>query len=92
MMSSIRVSKKHVELLDRLIAVLLLRGKKISKKDLIGKIIEDAAASEGIILDEETVPLEKDIAWLCLEESFDFGIPDLSENVDKYLYEDKGAT
>ena len=87
-MSTIRIDKKHLLLLDKLIATLTLRGKKITKKDLIGKLIENALRTEGIAEDENVVPLEKDPAWIGLKKTFKTGIDDLSEKVDEYLYTD----
>ena len=85
-MSTIRIDKKHLTLLDKLIATLTLRGKKMTKKDLIGKLIENALISEGILDDKEILPLEKDPAWIGLNKTFSTGISDLSEKVDEYLY------
>ena len=85
-MSTIRIDERHANLLDRLVAHLSLRGKKVNKKTLIGKLIDEAAVSEGIPVNEDVVPLEEDPAWTGLNETFTLGITDLSENVDKYLY------
>jgi hypothetical protein len=89
-MSTIRIDKEHEKLLDKLIAHLTLRGQKISKKELIGRLIENATISEGIINDDERNSLVEDLAWKGLEETFNLGISDLSENVDKLLYEING--
>ncbi len=86
-MSTIRIDEKHVRLLDRLVAQITMRGKKITKMALVGKWIEEASKTEGISLKNELGPLEEDPAWTGLQETFNLGISDLSENVDKYLYQ-----
>jgi hypothetical protein len=85
-MSTIRIDEKHAHLLDRLVAHITMRGKKVNKKALIGKLIDDAAIGEGISLQDEPGPLEEDPAWTGLQDTFKLGISDLSEKVDKYLY------
>ncbi|MBD3196744.1 MAG: hypothetical protein GF317_16930 [Candidatus Lokiarchaeota archaeon] len=86
-MSTIRIDKEHAKLLDKIIAYLTLKGKKISKKEFIGKLIENAASSEGLKSTEKLPPLERDPAWTGLKKTYSLGISDLSEKVDKYLYE-----
>lgn len=86
-MSTVRIDKKDLEKLDKLIATLTLRGSKITKKDLIGKLIEEALISEGIGDKQNLIPLEKDPAWIGLDKTYKTGISDLSERVDEYLYE-----
>lgn len=89
-MSTIRIDKEHAKLLDELIAHLTLKGQKISKKELIGKIIENALRLEGIKDSDKTISLEDDPAWIGLEDTFSLGISDLSERVDELLYEKNG--
>ena len=89
-MSTIRIDKEHAKLLDELIAHLTLKGQKISKKELIGKIIENALILEGIKDSDKNVSLEDDPAWKGLEDTFSLGISDLSERVDEFLYEKNG--
>lgn len=86
-MSTVRIDKKHLDKLDKLIATLTLRGSKITKKDLIGKLIEEALIAEGIMNEQDSIPLEKDPAWIGLDKTHKTGISDLSERVDEYLYE-----
>jgi len=85
-MSTIRIDDEHAKLLDRLIAHLTLKGQKITKKELIGKLIENAISVEGMIEPAELIPLDEDPAWIGLKETFKTGISDLSERVDDYLY------
>ena len=40
--STVRIDKNHLKLLDKLISYLTLRGNKVSKKGLVAKLIEDA--------------------------------------------------
>jgi len=89
-MSIIRIDKKHAKLLDELVSLLLLRGKKTTKKDLIAKLIEEAMIMEGIEIDAKTNSPTEDHAWKGLNEVFELGIEDLSEKVDQILYELNG--
>lgn len=89
-MSTIRIDKEHAKLLDELIAHLTLKGQKISKKELIGKIIENALIMEGIKDSDKIISLEDDPAWKGLEDTFSLGISDLSERVDELLYGKNG--
>lgn len=89
-MSTIRIDKEHAKLLDELIAHLTLKGQKISKKELIGKIIENALIMEGIKDSDKNISLEDDPAWKGLEDTFNLGISDLSERVDELLYGKNG--
>lgn len=89
-MSTIRIDKKHLKLLDKLISHLTLRGKKISKKDLIAKLIEDAMTAEGLEEEEPTYSITDDKAWKGLDDVFKLGIEDLSERVDEFLYQLNG--
>ncbi len=85
--STIRIDKKHLKLLDKLISHLILRGNKVNKKNLVAKLIEDALVAEG--LEENEVPdsINDDHAWKGLEDVFELGIEDLSEKVDEILYQ-----
>ncbi len=88
-MSTIRIDKEHQEILDRLLATLVLKGKKINKKDLIGELIEDAAhkmAESEPNFSDALLPLTEDPAWIGLEKTFKLGHPTLSESVDRELY------
>jgi len=89
--STVRIDKKHLKLLDKLISHLTLRGNKVSKKGLVAKLIEDAMIAEG--LEENDVPgiITDDHAWKGLEDIFELGIEDLSEKVDEVLYQLNGA-
>lgn len=86
-MSTIRIDKKHLKLLDKLISHLTLRGNKISKKDLIAKLIEDAMTAEGLEEEESSYSTTDDNAWKGLDDVFELGIEDLSERVDEFLYQ-----
>ncbi len=84
--STIRIDKEIRKLLDELISHLILRGYKINKKELIGNLIKEALITEGLRDSNELGSVERDSAWKGLEDVFDLGISDLSEKVDKYLY------
>jgi hypothetical protein len=89
-MSTIRIDKKHLKLLDRLVSHLILRGDKVSKKDLIAKLIEEAMVAEGLEENENTSLVTDDHAWNGLNDVFELGIEDLSEKVDEILYQLNG--
>jgi hypothetical protein len=86
-MSTVRIDKKHLQLLDKLISHLTLRGNKVSKKALVAKLIEDAMIAEGLEENEALDLLIDDHAWKGLEDVFELGIKDLSEKVDEILYQ-----
>jgi len=88
--STVRIDKKHLKLLDKLISHLTLRGNKISKKGLVAKLIEDAMIAEG--LEENEVPdsITDDHAWKGLDDVFELDIESLSEKVDEVLYQLNG--
>ncbi len=88
--STIRIDKKHLKLLDRLVSHLTLRGKKISKKNLVAKMIEDALIAEGLEENEVLESIIDDHAWKGLDDIFELGIKDLSERVDEILYQSNG--
>ena len=84
--STLRIDKKHLKLLDKLISHLTLRGNKISKKALVAKLIEDAMVAEGIEENEVLSSITDDHAWKGLDDVFELNIENLSENVDEILY------
>ena len=86
-MSTIRIDEEHQEILDRLLAKLTLKGKKIKKKDFIGHLIEKAAYNDSILTDfDDILPLSEDPAWIGLKKTFRLGHANLSERVDEELY------
>ena len=85
-MSTIRIDEEHVQLLEKLLAGMRLLGKKMNKKELVGKLIENAYKEESIRFKENLIPLDQDPAWIGLDVTFDLGITDLSTKVDEYLY------
>ena len=89
-MSTIRIDKKHLKLLDRLVSHLILRGNKVSKKDLVAKLIEEAMIAEGLEENETSYSVTDDHAWKGLNDVFELGIEDLSEKVDEILYQLNG--
>ena len=88
--STIRVDRKHLKLLDKLISHLILRGNKISKKGLVAKLIEDAMVAEGLEENEISDSITDDHAWKGLDDVFELDIEDLSEKVDEILYQLNG--
>ena len=88
--STVRIDKKHLKLLDKLISHLTLRGNKVSKKALVAKLIEDAMMAEGIEENEISESITDDHAWKGLDDVFELGIEGLSEMVDEILYQLNG--
>ena len=89
--STVRIDKKHLKLLDKLVSHLILRGNKVSKKDLVAKLIEDAMIAEGLENNEVPDSITDDHAWKGLKDVFELGIEDLSEKVDEVLYQLNGG-
>ncbi|MHA1479639.1 MAG: hypothetical protein ACTSPU_15715 [Promethearchaeota archaeon] len=89
-MSTVRIDKKHLKLLDKLISHLILRGNKISKKSLVAKLIEDAMVAEGIEKNDDLGSITDDHAWKGLDDVFELKLESLSENVDEILYQLNG--
>jgi len=88
--STVRIDKKHLKLLDKLVSHLTLRGNKVSKKGLVAKLIEDAMIAEGLEENETSDSITDDHAWKGLDDVFELGIEDLSEKVDEILYQLNG--
>ncbi len=53
-MSNFRIDKKHEKLLDDLLSHYILKGKKITKQELLAKLIDDAIEVEGLKADSES--------------------------------------
>nr|MDO8111232.1 hypothetical protein [Candidatus Sigynarchaeota archaeon] len=81
-MSTVRLDEKHSKMLDELKAKLTLQGKKISKQEIVGRIIEIASNNNEILLDEQP-QAANDVDELKI---FDWGISDTSTTVDQHLY------
>ena len=88
--STVRIDKKHLKMLDQLVSHLTLRGNKVSKKGLVAKLIEDAMIAEGLEENESSDSITNDHAWKGLEDVFELGIERLSEKVDEVLYQLNG--
>jgi hypothetical protein len=69
-------------MLDDLKAKLTLQGKKISKQELVGRIIEIASNNNDILLDEQNQEREEDDELI----TFAWGVSDTSTSVDEHLY------
>ena len=88
--STVRIDKKHLKLLDKLVSHLTLRGNKVSKKGLVAKLIEDAMIAEGLEENETSDSITDEPAWQGLEDVFELRIEDLSERVDEIVYQLNG--
>jgi hypothetical protein len=69
-------------MLDDLKAKLTLQGNKMSKQELVGKIIEIASNNNDILLNEQNQAREEDDELKI----FDWGVSDTSTSVDYQLY------
>ena len=86
-MSTVKVDKKILKLLDRFQAEILLKyGVKLDKKEIVEKAIEWALAKEEFIKEVLLEKKGKDKMLDLLEKPIDWGIEDSSINIDKHLY------
>ncbi|MEM2480524.1 MAG: hypothetical protein QXG14_00610 [Candidatus Hadarchaeales archaeon] len=86
-MAVVKVQDRQKEKLERLLAEHLKRGERITIQEALGMMIEHALKCEKFAEEfEELPPLEKDPAWIALQEPIKTGIKDLSENIDQYIY------
>ncbi len=86
-MSTVKVDKKILKLLDRFQAEILLKyGVKLDKKEIVEKAIEWALAKEEFIKEVLLGKKGKDRMLDLLEKPIDWGIEDSSINIDKHLY------
>jgi hypothetical protein len=69
-------------MLDELKAKLTLQGKKISKQEIIGKIIEIASINNEILFDEQHEATKGEDELRV----FAWGVSDTSTSVDEHLY------
>ena len=69
-------------MLDELKAKLTLQGKKISKQELVGRIIEIASSNNDILLDEQDQAITDEGEL----KTFAWGVSDTSTSVDEQLY------
>ena len=86
-MSTVKVDKKILKLLDRFQAEILLKyGVKLDKREIVEKAIEWALAKEEFIREILLGKKGKDRMLDLLEKPIDWGIEDSSINIDKHLY------
>jgi hypothetical protein len=89
-MAIVKLDAEHKQKLERYLAHLLFKkGKKVTMQRALGEMIDHALRCEDFKKEFETEalpPLEKDPAWIALNQPLRTGIKDLSENIDKYLY------
>ena len=86
-MSTVKVDKKILKLLDRFQAEILLKyGVKLDKKEIVEKAIEWALTKEEFIKEVLLGKKGRDGMLDLLEKPIDWGIEDSSINIDKHLY------
>lgn len=85
---TVKMEEEQKKKLERFLAKLLLkRGKKISMQKALGMMIDHAIEDEKFIQKlEGLLPLEEDPPWILLHKPKNWGVKDLSENIDKYVY------
>ena len=83
-----KLSEEHKQKLERFLAShLLKRGEKISMQRALGMAADHAMECEKFAQKlEKLPPLEKDPAWIAIHNPKNWGIRDLSENIDKWVY------
>ncbi|MHA2294098.1 MAG: hypothetical protein ACXACK_18210 [Candidatus Hodarchaeales archaeon] len=87
-MTTVRLSKDDEDLLERLRARYILMGKKMTKKEILGKLIRhEAKKFEDQPVNHHLPELEDDIAWNLLFKPMKWGIKDTSTTVDEHLYQ-----
>ncbi|HMF34507.1 MAG TPA: hypothetical protein VKK79_24000 [Candidatus Lokiarchaeia archaeon] len=86
-MDSIRIDPAHDKMLDHLLEKERQRGKIVTKKEIVQKLIENAIQSDLDSSEQNIGPLEEDPAWIALKNPLNIPIVDLSENIDQYLYD-----
>jgi len=88
MATTVKMDEEHKQKLERYLASLLLkRGQKISMQHALGAMVDHALECEKFAEKlEQLPPLEKDPAWIAIHNPKNWGIKDLSENIDKWVY------
>ena len=86
-MSTVKVNKRILRLLDKFQAKILLKyGVKLEKKEIVEKAIEWALMDKEFIEKKLLKKQDKDKMLDLLEKPVDWGIADSSIDIDKYLY------
>jgi len=87
---TVKISAEHKQKLERYVASKVLKGeRKLSIQETLGKMVDHALRCEKFEEEtEELPPLEEDPAWIAIHNPKDWGISDLSENIDKWVYGD----
>ena len=88
MATTVKIDEEHKQKLERYLASRFLkRGEKISMQRALGMAVDHALEcvkfAEKL---EKLPPLEEDPAWIMLQKPMNWGVKDLSKNIDKYVY------
>ena len=84
-----KIDTEEDDLLEKLRAKMILRGKKMTKKDIIGELIKKASEKEELYSNDTldtSLPLEKDPMWKILNNPDQTGLRDTSTKIDEYIY------
>ena len=88
--STVRLKDKHKRLLDKLYGYYRQKGNSLTKQDIIGSLIEDAARKEGLEESDSEKSLDSvDQFFSLLDNAPGWGVTDTSTTVDDYLYGSK---
>ena len=88
-MTTVKLDPEDDNILEKLRAKMILRGKKMSKKDILGRLIKHAAENEDILSNDfmdQSIPLEEDPAWSILNEPHELEFDDTSTRIDEFVY------
>ena len=87
MMPTVRLKEEHGQLLDKLYGYYRQKGVSVTKQDLMGTLIEEAAKKEGLIRHEsESDPDSLEPLFSLLDNAPDWGVTDTSTTVDEFVY------
>lgn len=88
-MSTVKLDSNRKMKVERLVASLLMsEGIKITLQETLGLMIDYSLENKDDFVKRLRAlpPLEKDPAWKMLEKPDDWGMKDVSEKIDEYLY------
>ena len=88
-MPTVKIDVEEDELLEKLRAKMILRGKKRTKKDILADLIKKADVEEEMYNSDKidnSLPLEKDPMWKILNNPDKTGLSNTSINIDEHIY------
>ncbi|MHA1983565.1 MAG: hypothetical protein ACW967_04345 [Candidatus Hodarchaeales archaeon] len=88
-MTTVKLDSEDDEILEKLRAKMILRGKKMTKKEILGKLIKQASTQEEFYdadVLNQSFPLEEDPFWVILQKPDKLELTDTSTKIDDYVY------